>query len=368
MAQNRDTWGQVAPDPLVAAARRVADEVLAPSAQQVDRTVVPPEHLRALAAEQLLAPTAPPELGGGGASAAVGREVAEVLAGACGATWFVTTQHHLPVRSLLTSTNASLQQRWLRPLASGEVMAGIALAHLRRPGAPVNGRPVADGWRVSGVLPWLTSWGLAELVLLGFRDGDDVVFALVPAREQPGFLAGPPLELAAMQAARTVTVTLQDYPVAAEDVVDRQPYEEWARRDAATTANATPAVFGLLLAVVARMQDEGERRDEAATTALAERLASDASAVRAQAYSLVDVPADEGVDDRLALRAAALDLLTTATTGLVAAGAGASMSLDHPAQRWAREALFHLIQAQTPAVRAATLGRLSRRLTAEGGR
>ena len=33
------------------------------------------------------------------------------------------------------------------------------------------------------------------------------------------------------------------------------------------------------------------------------------------------------------------------------------MSLDHPAQRWAREALFHLIQAQTGAVRAATMQR-----------
>lgn len=362
MAENPGRSGQVDSHPLVAAARRLADEVLAPAAQRVDRTVVPPGHLRALAAERLLTPTAPAELGGGGASPAVGRAVAEVLAGACGATWFVTTQHHLPVRSLLASSNGSLQERWLRPLASGDVLAGIALAHLRRRGASVSGTRAPGGWRVSGDVPWLTSWGLAELVLLGFRDGDDVVFALVPARDQPGFTAGAPLALAAMQAARTVTVTLRDYAVSDGDVVDRQPFEAWAQRDAATTANATPAVFGLLAAVVSRLAAEGGRRGEPATTGLAERLAEDSSAVRAQAYALVDdVPADERVADRLALRATALDLLTTATTGLVAAGAGASMSLDHPAQRWAREALFHLIQAQTPAVRAATLGRLSRR-------
>jgi alkylation response protein AidB-like acyl-CoA dehydrogenase len=360
MAQNPRTTGQVGPDPLVVAARRVADDVLAPAAQDVDRTVVPPEHVRLLAAEGLLSPTAPVELGGGGASVSVGREVAEILAGACGATWFVTTQHHLPVRSLLGSSNTALQQRWLRPLASGDVLAGIALAHLRRRGAAASGTSSGDGWRVSGEVPWLTSWGLAELVLLGFRDGADVVFALVPARDQPGFTAGEPLALAAMQAARTVTVTLQDYAVSEADVVARQPFDVWAERDAATTANATPAVFGLLRAVVARLKTEGERRGETGTTDLAHLLDQRASAVRAQAYSLVDdVPADERVDERLALRAEALDLLTTATTGLVAAGAGASMSLDHPAQRWAREALFHLIQAQTPAVRAATLSRLS---------
>lgn len=362
MPQKPDTSGQVDPHPVVRAARKVAEDVLAPAAQRVDRTVVPAEHVRLLADAGLLAPTAPADVGGGDAPSSVGREVAEVFAGACGATWFVTTQHHLPVRSLLTSSNDVLRSRWLRPLASGQVLSGIALAHLRRRGATVSGVPDAGGWRVTGEVPWLTSWGLAELVLLGFRDGDDVVFALVPAADQPGFTAGAPLELAAMQAARTVTVTLDDYRVSEAEVVDRQHFGEWAERDAATTANATPAVFGLLHAVVERMRLEGERRGEPATTALAERLAAEASDVRAEAYALVDdVPAGERVGDRLALRAAALDLLTTATTGLVAAGAGASMSLDHPAQRWAREALFHLIQAQTSAVRAATLSRFAGR-------
>ena len=354
--------GQVDPHPLVVTARRVAAEVLVPAAQRVDRTEVPAEHVRVLADAGLLAPTAPVEVGGGGAPAAVGREVAEVLSGACGATWFVTTQHHLPVRTLVETENQPLRDRWLVACASGDVLTGIALAHLRRPRAAVAGRPVPGGWRVSGEVPWFTSWGLAELVLLGFRDGTDVVFALVPARDQPGFTAGPRLPLAAMQAARTVTIALDDYPVPDAALVGRWPFDEWAARDAATTANVTPAVFGLLDAVLTRLQAEGERRDEPTTVALAARLRSDAEQVRAEAYALVDDVAPGGRStERLALRAAALDLLTTATTGLVAAGAGASMSLDHPAQRWAREALFHLIQAQTPAVRAATLERLARR-------
>ncbi|MDX6246541.1 MAG: hypothetical protein QOE76_4264, partial [Frankiales bacterium] len=86
----------------------------------------------------------------------------------------------------------------------------------------------------------------------------------------------------------------------------------------------------------------------------------EAAGLRTAAYALIDdVPPGERMADRLALRAAVLELLTAATAGLVAAGAGGSMSLGHPAQRWAREALFHLIQAQTPAVRAATLDRFA---------
>ena len=371
MDANSDGTGQIGPlrqpsevalHPLFRAAARVATEVLAPAAQDVDRSLVPAGHVAAIGAAGLLAPTAAVEIGGGGAPAAVGRAVAELLAGSCGATWFVATQHASPVRALAASDNADLRGQWLRPLASGSALAGIALAHLRRSGPPaVTGVPTPAGWSVSGHVPWLTSWGLADVVLLGFRDASDVVFALVPAADQPGMVAGPVLPLAAMQAARTVSVELDGYFVTDSHVVERVPYEEWVVRDAAATGNVTPAVFGLLRSVLSRLAAEGDGRQEPSTVALAELLSGEAAVLRDAAYALVDdVPAGERMAERLELRASALELLTVATAGLVAAGAGASMSLAHPAQRWAREALFHLIQAQTPAVRAATLDRLGR--------
>jgi alkylation response protein AidB-like acyl-CoA dehydrogenase len=364
VADNGVATGQLDPlppvtHPLVAAAARLAGEVLIPSAEEVDRSEVPIEHVRLIAAAGLLAPTAPAEIGGGGAPDGVGRAVTEVLSGASGATWFVCTQHGTPWRLVLAGDNDVLRERLLRPLASGSVLAGIALAHLRRPGTPaVSGTPSPGGWSVSGEVAWLTSWRLADLVLLGFRAGPDVVFALVPAAEGPGFSVGGLLPLAAMQAARTVSVRLDGFFVADADVALRTPYDAWSERDAAMTANVTPAVFGLLRPVLARMRWEGERRHEPATAALAERMGNDAAALRAAAYRLIDdVPAGEAMADRLAIRAEALELVTAATAALVAAGAGASMALTHPAQRWAREALFHLIQAQTAPVRAATMQR-----------
>src|SRR5205085_4891621 len=76
---------------LIAAARAVADDVLAPAAEETDQAdIVPRSHLRALADAGLF-------------DASGHREVYEILAGACGATFFVWVQHHAPVRLLQAS-------------------------------------------------------------------------------------------------------------------------------------------------------------------------------------------------------------------------------------------------------------------------
>ena len=73
------------------------------------------------------------------------------------------------------------------------------------------------------------------------------------------------------------------------------------------------------------------------------------------------MPAYEQVEDRLALRGASLELAVRAATALVVATGGSAMALSAPPQRLAREALFHLVQAQTAPVREATLQRLAER-------
>jgi hypothetical protein len=49
-----------------------------------------------------------------------------------------------------------------------------------------------------------------------------------------------------------------------------------------------------------------------------------------------------------------------AAQSLIAARSGRALLADSPEQRWAREASFHLVQAQTAAVRAAQLTALAR--------
>ncbi|MCW2584614.1 MAG: acyl-CoA dehydrogenase, partial [Frankiales bacterium] len=280
---------------LTEVARRLADDLLRPAAEQVDRTRVPRSHLDALGAAGLLGltgPDAPPK--------DVGREVVELVAGACAATWFVMTQHMTPLAMLTASDNTSLRDRLLRRMAAGTVLSGVAIAHLRRPDPPVVATRVAAGWRFDGHVGWMTSWGICDLFLLcgTTPDRSEVVFALVPAGEAPGLVAGEPMELLAMQATSTVALRLDGFRVAAADVVAVQGRQSWAGQDRDKTADVTPAVFGVQREVVRRL---GVR-----APALAARLGDDAERLRRTAYAAIGDTSR--YDERLVLRAAALEL------------------------------------------------------------
>lgn len=358
----------LAPEPAVAghpAVRSAAAAALrlAADAERVDVEGVARDRVDALAAEGLLAVTAPLDAGGGGAPAAVGRAVTELLAGACGVTWFVAVQHSFPV-SCLAAAPEPARGRLLPRLCDGSTLAATAISHLRRSGPQqVRARRAGDGWRVDGEVGWLTSWGLADVLVLG-ADTDDgrLLFAALPARERPGLRAGAPMDLAAMQGAGTTSLALDGLVVAAEEVVDVVAAEPWRERDGAKASNVVPATFGLLRTICLRLAAAASRPGGEAAADIAVGVAEEAFQVRRRAYALLDeVDALDAVPQRLAERAHALELLTHASAALVAAEAGASMSRAHPNQRLAREALFHLVQAQTLPVRQTTLQRFAAR-------
>ena len=320
--------------------------------------MVPRSSLDAWARAGLLGLAGPRAYGGEQAPPVVVREVAEVLAGASGVTWFVAAQHAMPLAALSASSNEALQDRRLPGLCSGELLAGVAVAHLRRPGPPaVRARRVEGGWRLDGHVAWMTGWGICDLVLLAGRsDAAEVVLVLVDAREGHGLTASPPLELAAMQASRTVTLDLADVRVPDADVVDVVPAADWLAEDALRTANPTPHTFGLQRECVRRLTETASRRDDGTAAALAHSLGQEGERLRRVAWTLLDdVPADELVEDRLAVRASSLELVVRTATALVAATGGSAMSLDAAPQRLAREAVFSLVQAQTAPVREAVL-------------
>lgn len=342
----------------VLAARALADELLRPAAERVDASVVPRSHLDAVAGAGLLGVSAPAELGGGGHPPAVGREVVEQVAGACGATWFVMTQHALPML-----TAARTGHPVAADLASGRLLSGVAVAHLRRPGPPaVTAQRVDGGWRVDGHVGWMTSWGICDVFLLAAVAGDEVVTVVLDAVEQPGLTASEPMRLAAMSATRTVTLDLTGLHVPDSAVLEVAPLQPWLEADRQKTANPSAHTFGLQRECVRRLRATGERRGEQAALDLAEQLTEEGEALRASAYSLLDdVHPAERVEDRLATRAASLDLVVRSATALVAATGGSALALDAAPQRLVREAVFHVVQAQTGPVREATLRRMASR-------
>jgi len=313
-----------------------------------------------LADAGLLGVLVPVEAGGAGASFEVFREVTEALAGADAATWFVQAQHHAVVRMLVSSASPAAA-RYLPPLASGELVAGFAFSHLRRfPDRPVVASPVDGGWRLDGVAPWYTGWGLNDVAFLsGITDEGEVIFGAVPAREGGGLTVQTALRTAALDAACTVVLRLDGVRVLHEDVALRQSHAQWLVGDA-LAANANPAIFGVASSAVELLRNLGAARDEPTATQAAEIFGARLADLRARCYALTDtVPPTEAIDERVELRAVALELLIGVTSALVAATSGPAMALTSPAQRKAREALFLLVQAQTGPARAATLERWS---------
>ncbi|MGH2451092.1 MAG: acyl-CoA dehydrogenase family protein, partial [Candidatus Limnocylindria bacterium] len=113
---------------ILAAAHRVADEVLFPAAIRTDSSaLVPLESLDALAEAGLYGIVGPPEAGGLGADFGTLCDVVEILAGACLATAFIWVQHHSAVRAVAATETPGLAARFLEPLCRGRLRAGVAL-------------------------------------------------------------------------------------------------------------------------------------------------------------------------------------------------------------------------------------------------
>ena len=330
--------------------------MLAPAAEAIDRAaVVPQSHLEALAGAGLMGLYRPPA-----APAAVVRDIYEVLAGACGVTFFVWVQHHAPVRMLAASANEGLRARHLDDLCAGRVLGGVAFAYLRRPGPPaVVATAVAGGYRIDGEAPWVTSWGLAGVYAVAARMGEQVVFFLVEAdtspmppggclhdrRPAPALRASPPLPLAAMNASATVRLAFDGLFVPEDDILSVVPFEQWQADDRLATAKPNPAAFGIAATCVGMLGDT--------------RLEAELDECRRRSYALADA-GEPDLDALVEARARSLELAVRAATALVVATGGRAMSADHPAQRLLREAAFFTIQAQTPALRRATLAQLER--------
>ena len=319
-------------------------------AEQTDQAAtVPRSSLDALAAAGLFGLSCPPGLPPGDT-----RCIFEALAGACGVTFFVWVQHHAPVRMLAGSANGPLRDRWLPDLCAGRALGGVAFGYLRRPGPPaVVARRVEGGFRVEGEAPWVTSWGLADLYVVGARLDEAAVFFVAPGQAGVGLRPSAPLPLAAMNASCTVRLAFDGLFVPDDDVIATMPVERWQARDRVVTAQPNPAAFGIAATCVRLLAEQ--------SPGAGEDLGRELATCRDRAYGLADEGrTEEGHLRRMVeARAWSLELAVRAATALVASVGGRALALDHPAQRLLREAAFFTIQAQTPALRDATLAQLT---------
>lgn len=365
-------------------AREVADQVLFPAAQDTDRAaLVPRSNLEALGDAGLHGLFGPAAFEGGlAADAPAARPVVEAVAGACGATAFVWAQHNGAVRRLAGGSGPG-RDRWLAACCRGEALAGIGFAYLRRPGpATVRATPLrGGGWRIDGEAPWITGWGLVDVLVILARveeeaatteaPADTVVSVLVDRLDRASIRPEAPQRLAVMGATGTVALGFDGLEVSPDDVIDVADARGWSRRERLGSLLPAPAPLGVADRAIRLLEPLAERQPAVAEArdALARELTERRRIADAIAERSVRVVAQPASDDDDALvaegsaeRARGLDLARRATDVLVASTGGGAMDLAHPAQRLSREATFYLIQAQTAELRVRTL----RTLTARG--
>lgn len=326
---------------VLAVARGLADEVLFPDAMRVDRLDrLPAAHLDALAAAGLYGAPAPAEAGGLSLDLGQVAGVVEELAGGCLATAFVLIQHFRLVMTLAVGTpQPALRDRWLASAVRGRIRGGIALTGLI-PGPPqLRAEPAAGGWRLDGTAPWVTGWGLIDLVQVVARGPDDTVVTLImDAAAQPG-LAVTRERLAAVDASVTVRLGFDGVQIPAERFVDQVPFDP-----AVSVQPAGLRINGSLALGVARrcarLLGPGPLDDE--VTACRARL---------------DAALGTGPAPMAEARAAAAELALRAAAALTVRDGGHAITVDQHPQRLAREALFLLVFGSRPGIKSALLQR-----------
>jgi alkylation response protein AidB-like acyl-CoA dehydrogenase len=336
---------------LVDRARVIADEILFPAALDVDASrEIADGHWRSLAEAGLYGIAAPAELGGPGLELADLTAILEIVAGGCLATAFTWVQHHGVLAALSASPNTALRDGLVPALMAGRTRGGVAFAGAVPVPPRMRAERVADGRRLSGHAPFVSGWGIIDVlqVSAGDVDSGDIVSGIVPAGPAPGITRVTPQPLFVADATRTVAVDVDGLVIPDERVVSRVSRADFmANQNFGSRLNGTMPI-GVVRRCAALLDDAG-RTDEARA------IRDDADAVRGRL--------DAGLGDSAQLLEARADgagLAVRVAACLVAADGGTALLTSSPAQLLARYALFTLVAASRPELKHSLVRRFSR--------
>lgn len=291
----------------------------------------------------------PQEYGGLGWSARQHLEGNERLAGACLTTCFILSQRDAACRRLLVSGRTDLCRELLPALATGEQFATVGLSQLttsRQHVQPaLQARESKDGFVLDGYIPWVTGADRADFFVIGAVLEDDRQILTVLPHHLPGVTVGTPLELMALQGSLTAEVRCQNVVVERRWLLAGPVAKVMASggRGGAGGLETSCLALGLAGAAIEHLQREATSRAELAN--IAQRLEQTRREVRQEIHRLADLreSPENMAAASAALRAQANALVLRATQAALTASKGAGFLRSHPAQRWARQALFFLV-------------------------
>ncbi|MFQ5745790.1 MAG: acyl-CoA dehydrogenase family protein [Gemmatimonadota bacterium] len=142
----------------------------------------------------------------------------------------MSVHNSLPTQVLLHHGSDEQKERWLQPMARGEILGAFSLSEAGSgsDAASLVTQAVRedDGWRLRGSKMWVTNGASADLVLLMARtdDPDDrkgsrgIGAFLVPT-DVPGYVPGAKEKKSGLRGSETVAVTLEDVRLGPEHLI-----------------------------------------------------------------------------------------------------------------------------------------------------
>jgi hypothetical protein len=321
---------------LVERARWVAESVFLPDASEVDtRGRIPPSHFRVLANEGFYGIFAPDA----GLDLDLLISVIEILAGGCLATTFTWMQHRATVVGLADTGNESLRSRYLADLIAGTQTSGTASAGAVADPPRLRASRADGGWIFDGDAPFVSGWGIVDLLQIVGNAGDRVVDALVDAKN----LDVSRYELVSLHATATVRVRFDKLFVPDCRIISEAPVEQLqgAMRLASRLSGALPVGLAIRCA---RILESCDRTDAAAA------INAQVADVRAMLDAALADP-----QAMFAARAAAANLAYHAAGAVFVAEGGVALISGGHGQRLVREALFTLVTGSRAPMKNALL-------------
>lgn len=287
----------------------------------------------------------PAQYGGVGLSGVELLRRYERLASACLTSCFILSQRDAAIRRLLAADFHGLCGELLPALAEGKAFVTVGLSQLttsRQFGAPALMARLAgaDGVIFEGIMPWVTGAEAADYFITGavMHDGRQVLAAL--PRTLPGVTVKAPWPLMALQGSITAEVRCEN-AVLEQRFLLAGPGEKvmGSGKGGSGGLETSSLALGLAGAAIDFLHEESKKRPE--YQAGSQRLELARLRIRQELEQL----ASRGAlaEAAASLRAKANTLVLRATQTALTASKGTGFLRTHPAQRWARQALFFLV-------------------------
>lgn len=279
------------------------------------------------------------------------------------------TQHEGAVDLLVGCGHDALKQMWLPRFASGEALTSIGYSQLTTSRQAPTNQPAAShtpamraerhagGYRLNGVMPWVTGAPYITNVACGATMDDGQQLLLLVPLDAQGIRIEPAAPLAALNSSHTCEVFCDDVVCGSDLWIAGPEPAVLAQRSALRLLLVSATALGLSLGIadeIARLEAAGKSGGEPGV----------ARAISTRTYSfgerLLGLANDPALNQAEidALRIDLNDWLVRIAGTVLVCGKGTGFYQRSTAQRLAREAMFFCVWSASTGVRNATINAL----------